>query len=143
MIDQEAWCGRCADVRRLHGVTGEHVVYRNEVSHRFARAELLRRWRAGEVSRDEVCDADFLLVTAAKYHGVPAGHVCPVCGSGDLRIVQWIHGEQLGRMAGTARSDEEIARIVASGREATVHTVEVCPRCRWNHLLTAVTATAR
>jgi len=116
------------------------VVYRNEVSHRFARADLLRRWRANEATRDEVCDADFLLVTAAKYHGRPAGYACPVCDSEDLRIVQWIHGEQLGRMAGTARTDEEIARIAATGRDVTVHTVEVCPRCRWNHLLTAVTA---
>ena len=122
-------------------MTGNEVVYRNEVSHRFARAELLRRWRAGDVSRDEVCDADFLLLTAAEYHGRPAGRPCPVCGSEDLRIVQWIHGEQLGRMAGTARSDEEIARIVAAGKDATVHTVEVCPRCRWNYLLNAVTAT--
>ncbi|GAB3696247.1 DUF5318 family protein [Corynebacterium nasicanis] len=122
-------------------MTGRRVVYRNEVSHRFARAELLRRWRAGEASREEVCDADFLLRTAAEYHGVPAGYPCPVCGAEDLRIVRWIHGEQLGRMAGTARSEEEIARIVATGKEATVHTVEVCPRCHWNHLLTAVTAT--
>ena len=120
----------------------DEVVYRNEVSHRFARADLLLRWQAGEVSREEVCDADFLLVTAARYHGRPAGRVCPVCGSEDLRIVQWVHGEQLGRMSGTARSDEEIARIVAGGREATVHQVEVCPRCRWNHLLTAATAAA-
>lgn len=119
-----------------------NVVYRNEISHRFARQDLLRRWRAGEVSREDVCDADFLLVTAARYHGVPAAHPCPVCGSEDLRIVQWIHGEQLGRMSGTARSDEEIAAIVATGTEVTVHTVEVCPACRWNHLLRAVTATA-
>lgn len=123
-------------------MVAENVRYSNEVSHRFARQELLRRWRAGEAGRDEVCDADFLLVTAATYHGRPAGYVCPVCDSDDLRIVRWIHGEQLGRMAGTARSDEEIAAIVAKGREATVHTVEVCPHCRWNHLLTAVTATA-
>ncbi|RSZ61435.1 hypothetical protein EAH68_13275 [Corynebacterium hylobatis] len=119
-----------------------NFVRRNEISHRFARQDLLRRWRAGEASRDEVCDADFLLVTAATYHGEPAGYPCPVCGSEDLRIVQWIHGEQLGRMSGTARSDEEIAAIVATGREVTVHTVEVCPTCRWNHLLKAVTATA-
>lgn len=116
--------------------------YSNEVSHRFARQELLRRWRAGEVTRAEICDADFLLVTAARFHGRPAGHPCPVCGSGDLRVVQWVHGEQLGRLAGTARSDAEIAAIVATGREATVHTVEVCLRCRWNHLLRAVTATS-
>lgn len=118
------------------------AVYRNEVSHEWERRDLLRRWRAGAVTRAEICDADFLLVTAASHHGRPADRPCPVCGAEDLRVVRWIHGEQLGRMSGTARSDEEIDRIVATGKEATVHTVEVCPRCRWNHLLTAETATA-
>ena len=118
------------------------VVYRNEVSHRWERRTLLNRWHSGAATRDEICDADFLLVTAAKYHGLPAAIPCPVCESEDLRIVQWIHGEQLGRMSGTARSTEEIERIAETGREMTVHTVEVCPRCRWNHLLQAVTAAA-
>ncbi len=103
---------------------------------------LLSRWRRGAVTRDEICDADFLLVTAARYHGVPAGMPCPICESDDLRVVQWIHGEQLGRMSGTARSTEEIEQIAETGREMTVHTVEVCPACKWNHLLKAVTAAA-
>lgn len=103
---------------------------------------MLRKWQKGEIRREEICDAEFLLMTAAKYHGTPASQACPVCGADGLRVVQWIHGEQLGRMSGTARSDQEIAKIAATGREVTVHTVEVCPECRWNHLLRAVTAVA-
>lgn len=116
------------------------VVYRNEVSHQWEKHHLLARWRAGMVTRDEVCDADFLLVTAAKYHGRDAGRDCPICDSKQLREVEWIHGVSLGRMSGTARSPEEIEQIAAAGREVTVHTVEVCPECRWNHLLRAITA---
>lgn len=116
------------------------VEYRNEVSHRWERHSLLAGWRAGSVTREEICDADFLLLTAARYHGQPAGTPCPVCEGENMRTVLWIHGDQLGRMSGTARSREEIEAIVSAGREVIVHTVEVCPDCRWNHLLTAVTA---
>lgn len=116
------------------------VVYRNEVSHQWELRNLLARWRAGLVSRAAICDADFLLVTASRFHGRPAGRNCPVCGSEELREVEWIHGDKLGRMAGTARDTAEIERIAAAGRELTVHTVEVCSQCRWNHLVRAVTA---
>lgn len=116
------------------------VVYRNEVSHQWEKRNLLTRWRAGAVTRDTVCDADFLLVTAARYHGVPAGGPCPICESDQLREVLWIHGDGLGRMSGTARSADEIEEIVSGGRELQVHTVEVCPKCRWNHLLREVSA---
>lgn len=118
------------------------VVYRNEVSHQWEKHNLLARWRAGAITRDTVCDADFLLIAAARYHGAPVAGACPICGSDQLREVLWIYGDSLGRMSGTARSAAEIAEIVDSGREMTVHTVEVCPVCRWNHLLREVTASA-
>ncbi len=92
------------------------------------------------MSRDAICDADFLLVTAGRYHGQPSDHPCPVCGGTDLRTVLWVYGEDIGRASGSARSEEEIAKLVSGHRECTVHTVEVCPDCRWNHLLKAVTA---
>lgn len=118
------------------------IQYRYEVSHQWQRRSLLRRFRAGQVPREALCDADFLLVTAARFHGVPAPAPCPVCGSEDARVVRWVHGEELGRRSGTARSEEEIAALVAERGEVSVHTVEVCPRCRWNHLLSSATAVA-
>ncbi|WP_152823041.1 MULTISPECIES: DUF5318 family protein [unclassified Corynebacterium] len=114
--------------------------YRYDVSYQWQRRTLLRRFRAGQVPREELCDADFLLVTAARFHGHPAPEPCPVCGSLELRVVRWVHGEDLGRRSGTARTEEEIAALVAERGEVTVHTVEVCPACRWNHLVRSATA---
>ena len=37
------------------------VAYRNEVSYEWERAQHLRDLRAGRMSREELCDADFLL----------------------------------------------------------------------------------
>ena len=63
------------------------VVYRGEVSHRLARRQLLAQWQQGAITRDTVCDADFLLVTAANFHGQQAGRLCPICVSPKLREV--------------------------------------------------------
>lgn len=116
------------------------IHYRYEVSHQWQRRTLLQRFRSGQVPREELCDADFLLVTAARFHGRGAQRPCPVCGGDQLRVVRWVHGEELGRRSGTARNEEEIAALVRERGEVTVHTVEVCPECRWNHLVSSATA---
>ncbi|WP_293954893.1 DUF5318 family protein, partial [uncultured Corynebacterium sp.] len=63
------------------------VNYRNEISHQWTRRHTLRQFRDGLVSRDAICDADFLLVTAGSYHGEPAEYACPICGGDNLRTV--------------------------------------------------------
>mgnify|MGYP001715474122 FL=1 len=119
------------------GYTCGMVVYRGEVSHRLARRQLRAQWRQGAITRDTVCDADFLLVTAANFHGQQVGRLCPICESPKLREVLWVFGDELGRMSGTARNEDEIVAFVQRGLTFTVHTVEVCPKCRWNHILMA------
>lgn len=57
-----------------------------------------------------------------------------------MQEVKWVYGEKLGRRTGTARSQEEIERMVEEVGPITVHFVEVCPACKWNHLLKEVTA---
>lgn len=126
------------------------IAYRNVVSHRWTRAMTLRKLRAGHLRRADVCDADFLLLTAATYHGQRQDRACPVCGADKLYEVRWIYGDTLGTRSGTARTEAEIDRIVTelSGQrvpagkdgQVTVHLVEVCRGCRWNHLLTAAVA---
>lgn len=108
---------------------------RHALSHALGRRRALESWRAGATRVESLCDADFLLVTAAKFHGWEVGQPCPVCGDSGLRRVYWIYGDTLGHMSGTARTLEEIERIATLGHEFSVHTVEVCPRCEWNHLL--------
>ncbi|WP_312714674.1 DUF5318 family protein [Corynebacterium flavescens] len=117
------------------------VAYKHVVSHEWERAQHLRQLRLGQLQREDVCDADFLLRAAARHHGVTMDRACPVCGQ-PLRLTLWVYGSSLGRRAGSARSEEEIAGMVAEGIEFTVHEVEVCPACHWNHLLTAATAYA-
>ncbi|AIT62068.1 DUF5318 family protein [Corynebacterium doosanense] len=122
------------------------ITYRNVISHRWARAQTMRQLEAGHISAEGLCDADFLLVTAATYHGREVDRSCPVCARENLREVRWIYGDTLGSRSGTARSEEEIAAIVeelagqrvprGKDGEVAVHLVEVCPACRWNHLLT-------
>ncbi|MCT1426161.1 DUF5318 family protein [Corynebacterium sanguinis] len=114
-------------------------VYSREVSHEWRRRTILKDYAAGRLTLEEVCDADFLLRAAAEHHGVDAARPCPICAR-DMREVKWIHGENLGRRSGTARSSEEIDRIVSEVGPVSVHVVEVCPHCRWNHLLREVTA---
>lgn len=113
------------------------VRYSGEVTHQWARRRLLAEWRAGRVSRDTVCDGDFRLLAASRFHGYRVERPCPICDGDDLRVVLWIFGDSLGKMSSSARSAEEIERFAEAGREFTVHTVEVCPDCHWNHLLSA------
>ncbi|AKK07292.1 hypothetical protein CMUST_15015 [Corynebacterium mustelae] len=116
------------------------VEFHGQVSHRLARAKTLQLVRAGRKSHDQVCDADFLLLTAAKFHGVSAANPCPICAEETLRNVLWVYGEQLGNASGSARSVAEIQNFANSGREFIVHTVEVCTNCKWNHLVQAAIA---
>ncbi|AWB83065.1 hypothetical protein C3B44_11255 [Corynebacterium yudongzhengii] len=117
------------------------LVYRHVVSHRWERARTLRQLKAGHIRREAVCDADFLLRTAAAYHGYRVERACPVCGEEDLYEVRWIYGDKLGKRSGTARQEDEIARIASEVDEpVTVHLVEVCRSCWWNHILTAAVA---
>lgn len=118
---------------------GRVFAYRYEVSHEWARRTTLRDLRQGKITLDDVCDADFLLRTASQYHGAKADRPCPICGA-ELREVKWVYGENLGRRANTARSAKEIDQLVAEAGPITVHFVEVCLECKWNHLRKAVTA---
>ncbi|MDO4911055.1 MAG: DUF5318 family protein [Corynebacterium sp.] len=112
------------------------------LDHRWQRARVLADYQAGLLKRDELTDADFILTTAAKFHGEPKGgssFSCPVCEKTDVREVLWVHGEELGRASGSARSWEEIEEFARRGLSFEVHLVEVCPDCGWNYLLTQET----
>jgi hypothetical protein len=112
---------------------------RDVVDHALARRALLTSLSAGglllRTSPDAVCDASAELVRAAQELGVAVERACPVCARGLLREVAWVFGEALGAMSGTARTPLQLAALAARRPEFTVHEVEVCTGCRWNHLL--------
>ncbi|MGB3303237.1 DUF5318 family protein [Gordonia sp. (in: high G+C Gram-positive bacteria)] len=115
-------------------------MHRQIVNYALARRECLARVRTGSTALSEVCDADPYLLRAAKFHGIPAEEVCPVCRKEQVTRVSWVFGEHLGRVSGSARSAAEIDTLDASAGEFTVHIVEVCRTCRWNYLVESYVA---
>lgn len=127
-----ASAGRSAGVvATLVGVSGPRRI----VDYGLQRRVLLADVAAGRVPEADACDAGVYLLQAAAYHGRPQTAKCPLCHKEPLVQVSWIFGDRLGQAAGSARSAEEIERLAASVREFTVHVVEVCRSCRWNHLV--------
>jgi len=108
---------------------------RQVVEYALQRRRRLADVTAGRVQMEQVCDADRYLLRAAQYHGRPAETLCPICRKEQLTLVSWIFGDKLGSANGSARSAADIARLADETEEFTVHVVEVCRTCSWNHLV--------
>ncbi len=105
------------------------------VDYALRRRALLAEVYSGRVGIMEVCDANPYLLRAAKFHGEPSSVTCPVCRKEPLTLVSWVYGDGLKHAAGSARTVEELNRMAALFEEFTVHVVEVCRTCSWNHLV--------
>lgn len=112
---------------------------RQLVDYALRRRAVLADLRAGRVTVAQVCDADPYLLRAAAFHGSPGRHPCPVCRKEQVTEVSWVYGESLGRASGSARAEDEIAGLAAATEEFSVHVVEVCRTCSWNHLVRSYT----
>lgn len=108
---------------------------RRVVDFALRRRGVLAGLREGALSLREVCDADVYLLRAASFHGVETETVCPVCRKENLTEVSWVFGDDLGTASGSARGLEEIAQLALTHDAFTVHVVEVCRSCSWNHLM--------
>lgn len=99
------------------------------------RRAVLAAVSSGKTRVDEVCDAGVYLLRAARFHGRLSEITCPICRKEPLTLVSWVFGEGLGQVSGSARTIDELERLAASQDEFSVHEVEVCRTCGWNHLL--------
>ncbi len=108
---------------------------RGLVDYALQRRAVLASVSHGTTSLDEVCDASPYLVRAAKFHGVPTDHTCPLCRKEPLTHVYWVYGDEIKQMAGSARSPQELEQMAETFREFNVYQVEVCRSCTWNHLV--------
>ncbi|MGH3826540.1 MAG: DUF5318 domain-containing protein [Pseudonocardiaceae bacterium] len=108
---------------------------RQVVDYALRRRALLAEVYAGRVSLTDVCDATSYLLRAAKFHGEPSSVTCPVCRKESLTLVSWVYGDELKQVAGSARTVEELNQLAARYEEFSVHVVEVCRTCSWNHLV--------
>ncbi|UAK36840.1 DUF5318 domain-containing protein [Gordonia bronchialis] len=113
---------------------------RQIVDYALQRRARLAEVHSGRTAVADVCDASPYLLRAAKFHGRPSSTVCPVCRKEQVTLVSWVFGDRLGQVSGSARSNEEIARLDASAEEFSVHVVEVCRTCSWNHLVQSYVA---
>ena len=87
------------------------------------------------IARLDICDADPMLVRAAKHHGEPSHVPCPVCSSKDLVNLQYVFGEQLGQYSGRIKRTTELEEMAHEFGEFKVVVVEVCMACNWNHMI--------
>ncbi len=108
---------------------------RDVLSFALARRAALVTMRRGGAFNGDYCDADPGLLRAAKHHGEPADHPCPVCQRPDLVEVTWVFGAQLGALSGSARSQAQLTDMAHEHGSFRVHVVEVCSHCSWNHLV--------
>ncbi|ORM36016.1 hypothetical protein BFL43_08305 [Williamsia sp. 1135] len=108
---------------------------RQVVDYALQRKSRLAEVYSGRTGVAEVCDASPYLLRAAKFHGRPCATRCPICRKEQVTIVSWVFGEKLGQVSGSARTTEEILRLAVSQEEFSVHVVEVCRTCSWNHLV--------
>lgn len=101
---------------------------------RRSNLEALRR-PALSLSGENACDADPMLVRAAKHHGEPAKHGCPVCESAEMRLLHYTFGDQLGQYSGRIKRLSELDSMQSEVGEFKVCVVEVCPDCGWNCMI--------
>lgn len=122
-----------------HAETGEvkldPIAPKRVIDYSLRRRATLADLEEGRISLDEVCDADPYLVRAAEFHGTVSDELCPVCRKENLVTVKWVYDESLGDASGSARTQDEIDELAAHHDEFTVHVVEVCRSCKWNHLV--------
>jgi Family of unknown function (DUF5318) len=87
------------------------------------------------LAKADACDADPLLLRAAKHHGEPASVPCPICDCRDLVLLHYVFGDQLGQYSGRIKRTSELEEMAHEYGEFKVVVVEVCPACSWNHMI--------
>jgi len=96
--------------------------------------EALRR-PGRRLAKLDACDADPMLLRAAKHHGERSTVACPVCASTDMVNLQYVFGDQLGQYSGRIKRTPELEEMAHEYGEFKVVVVEVCLSCSWNHMI--------
>jgi len=105
------------------------------VDYRLARKRVLRGLRSGDADPADFCDAQRELLRVALACSEHSDEPCPVCKEPDLRIVRFVFGPRLPKGGLCVTSKGELRRLADRSGEHRCFVVEVCPSCRWNHLL--------
>jgi hypothetical protein len=106
-----------------------------QVDYRLARQNALHAFKAGDLSRAEVCDAQTELLRNAEHCGPSIDEPCPVCNESRMHAVTYVFGARLPSGGRCITSRAEMLRLARRKAEYVAYEVEVCIDCRWNHLL--------
>jgi hypothetical protein len=119
-------------------------VRKGRIDYRMQRRAALSDVAAGRRTPDDVCDAHPELVRAGLHLGEDPREPCPVCASSALRHVTYVfEGKNRRTQGGRAVPRESLARQAQRYGDLSVYTVEVCPDCRWHHLVESFLLLAR
>ncbi len=105
------------------------------INYRLARERTIMAYKTGEATRSEVCDAQSELMRNARECGKPMATPCPICHEGELVEVLYVFGPRLPAAGRCIVTEGDLERIRRRKGTFTGYDVEVCPRCKWNHLL--------
>ncbi len=106
------------------------------VEYRLARNAVVSEFRKGRLSKLDVCDAHSELMRAAEHLGSPEREPCPICEEeGGLVTVTFVFGARLPSGGRCVTSQAELDRYRRRKDPVVCYVIEVCARCRWNHLL--------
>ncbi len=104
------------------------------VDHRLLRENLIRDYRSGRVSKEEICDATEELLRVADNFGEGASKPCPICGAESLVYVEFAFGARLPSSGQVVPNGVLLEETVRS-KKFDMYQVEVCKDCLWNHLV--------
>lgn len=96
---------------------------------------MLFSYRAGELSRADVCDAQPELMRVALNCSQASTAKCPICEEASLRLVRYVFGNRLPPSGRAVKTRGEMRKLASRRGDRRCYTVEVCTACRWNHLL--------
>lgn len=105
------------------------------VDYSLRRRAVLQSLRRGVTTSVEVCDAQPYLLRAAQAYGEPIGRRCPICSEQALALLRYVYSDELGQFSGRLRTASEVVEMATQYGRLAVYVVEVCRRCRWNHLM--------
>lgn len=108
------------------------------VDHRLARQHLINEFRRGRLAQHQVCDAHPELIRAARALGDPGTVACPICEEAKVVLVTYVFGPRLPSFGRCISSKREMVELNRRSDDLTAYFVEVCPACRWHHLLRVV-----
>jgi Family of unknown function (DUF5318) len=108
------------------------------VDHRLSRQHLINEYRRGRLAQHQVCDAHPELVRAARALGEPTTVDCPICDAMKVVLVTYVFGPRLPSFGRCISTKSEFIALRRRSDDLSAYFVEVCPGCRWHHLLRMV-----